>query len=102
MRDIALGTFLEPSNVFMKRRHIEANDEHDHIVLFECDITPYIQALSSMSSTAVKLFYMKLNKHLRSVEGILYEDQTDIVSHTDIKDILQLVCWVYYVQEYCF
>lgn len=100
MRDTALTSFLEPSNVFVKRRHIEPCDEP--LIMFDVDISPYVQALNQcLSTTALNLFYVKLSRHMQSVDGVLHERQSRISSHYDIKDPMQMMCWMYYVQEYC-
>jgi hypothetical protein len=100
MKESLLSTYLEPTTDYMKKRNITIS-EGDRTILFDIDISPYIQSLKRLSKDAERLFYIKFNNMLHQTKNIV-DPGIHINGHNDIKDIAQLLCWILFVQEYCF
>lgn len=96
---ISLRGILETPYEFMMQRGI-VYEKVEPLMIHGIDVKPYILALQRLPRDAQTVFYVNFNKTLSSVGGIVDQGKT-IQNINDIQTLTQLLCWVFFVQEYC-
>lgn len=97
--EISVKSMLQDPVDFMRDRGILL-DKNDIKVVHDIDIMPYVIALRHMSPDAQTIFYVNFNKAMHS-SGYMCDTTGTIQSENDLHSLLEVLCWIYFVQEYC-